>query len=246
MRLRIRDRLLWGLEISSGSRAYPAAKLFAWTPVGYSRRKYRDLLHRLIRIGQIQQLIIDGQVQLRLTGAGRELLLKNFPVLQLQGKTWDGFWRIVIFDIPESKRKQRDALRRALKKMGFGRLQDSSYISPHELSQPFLDWLQAKGLPGSVIILEAKQKHLGNPKNLAAKVWSLASLAGSYRHLIERLTTRFGIKEVKKREDWLKKIHQEYLQIILTEPLLPQELLPADWPAAKCLKFLLGAGVVKG
>lgn len=229
MKLRIRDRLFWGLEVSSGGRAFPAGRLFVWTPPGYSRKKFRNLVSRLVRAEQLQQLVVGGEVQLRLAAPGRKLLLKSFPILEMNGKTWDGFWRVVIFDIPESRRKERDNLRRRLIRMGFGRMQDSVYFSPY-------DWGEG---------LEAKQKNLGEPKVLAAKIWPLKELAAGYNKVIDRLTTRFGIKEAKKREDFLRKTHQEYLEVMLADPFLPPELLPADWPAAKCRKFLLQAGVVK-
>lgn len=238
MNLRIRDRLFWGLEISSGGRAYPSNKLFVWTPVGYSRRKYRDILSRLSKTGQIQKVVTDGQVQLRLADSGRRRLLFRFPILNQAGKSWDGFWRIVMFDIPEVRHSRRDRLRRSLIKMGFGRLQDSAYISAY-------DWDPAL-FGGGILLLEAKQKHLGNPKNMASKIWNLPRLAKDYQQVIDRLTTRFGIKDAKKRDEFLRKTYQEYLQVLLLDPWLPKELLPDDWPGAKCRKFLLQAGAVKG
>jgi len=237
MNLRISDRLLLGLDISAQMRAYPSAKLFYWTPVGYSRHKYRDLIGRLQRLNLIQRTVLAGAVNFRLTANGRQRLFLNFPALALTGKTWDGFWRVVMFDIPEAKRKERDGLRRRLMKLGFGRLQDSTYLSAY-------DWDEIVfGSP--VLFLEAKQKHLGDPKKLADKIWHLEKIANGYRQVIDRLTTRFGIKDAKKRDEFLRKTNQEFLAVFLTDPVLPPELLPADWPAAKCRKFLLQAGVVK-
>ena len=42
---------------------------------------------------------------------------------------WDGNWRVVIFDIPESKRASRDALRRYLRQNNFVKLQNSVFVS---------------------------------------------------------------------------------------------------------------------
>lgn len=237
MNLRISDRLMLGLYIAAEMRAYPSAKLFYWTPVGYSRKKYRDLIGRLQRLNLIQRTVLAGAVNFRLTAAGQKRLLNDFPVLKLTGKTWDGFWRVVMFDVPEAKRKERDSLRRRLIKLGFGRLQDSTYLSPY-------DWDEAV-FEREVLFLEAKQKHLGDPKKLADKIWNLGQIADSYRQVIDRLTTRFGIKDAKKRDEFWRKTNQEFLSVFLADPFLPSELLPADWPAAKCRKFLLQAGSVK-
>ena len=254
MKLRMRDRLLWGLAVGGkildkivggGSRAYHVGKLFNWTPPGYAKKKYRDLVNRMHREGYVQRVLIDGGLHFRITGAGRRQLIKVYPALKMASQKWDGFWRIVIFDIPERKRRSRDILRRQLIKMGFGRLQNSSYISPYDHGKEFLDFLQVKGLSGQVLLLESKQKYLGKPKGLAEKVWDLSAIAKEYEKIVERLSTRFGIRDKRKREEFLKKIYQRYLKILMRDPFLPQELLPTDWPAEKAHKYILRAGVIK-
>ena len=237
MNLRIGDQLLLGLYLASEMKAYPVAKLFFWTPSGYPRRRFRALVRRLVRTGRLEQLVVSGQVRLRLKTAGREELFRRFPILTSAGKVWDGFWRVLLFDIPEAKRKERDGLRRRLLKLGFGRLQDSTYLSPYDFDPALFG--------NGIFFMEAKQKHLGDPKQLADKIWHLDQLATDYRQVTDRLTTRFGIKDAKKRDEFLRKTHQEFLEIFITDPFLPPELLPVDWPAAKCRKFLLQAGVVK-
>src|SRR3989338_1231824 len=237
MNLRISDRLLLGLYIWAEIRAFPSAKLFYWTPVGYSRKKCRELVNRLQRLNLIQRTVLEGAVNFRLTGGGQKRLLHNFPALALTGKSWDGFWRVVMFDVPEAQRQERDRLRRRLIKLGFGRLQDSTYLSAY-------DWDEAV-FESPALFLEAKQKHLGDPKKLADKIWHLDQLADGYQQVIDRLTTRFGIKDAKKRDEFLRRTHQEFLAVFLTDPFLPPELLPADWPPPKCRTFLLQAGAVK-
>lgn len=251
IRLHLRDRLLFGLAVggevinklvSGGSRAYPTNKLYHWTPVGYSRKKYRQLVNRLVREHQLQQVVIEGQVSFRLGTNGRQLLLNEYPILKNETKKWDGWWRIVMFDVPESKRSLRDILRRELVRRGFGRLQDSAYISAYELDKDLLEWFEAQKLGGMITLLEARQKHLGDPKDLTAKVWHLPELVKRYQGVIERLTTRFGIKENKKRDDFIRRLYAEYLQILAVDPNLPADLLPDKWPADKCRRYVLHAG----
>lgn len=47
-------------------------------------------------------------------------------------KHWDGKWRIVFFDIPEKKRRARNALREKLRDLGFYEMQKSVFAFPHE------------------------------------------------------------------------------------------------------------------
>ena len=247
MKIRMRDRILWGLAIGGDfTRAYDSNKLFLWTPPGYARKKFRQLVARMVREGYVQQVLVEGRPHFRLTGLGRKQLIKNKPVLsQTGGQEWDGFWRIVIFDIAESQRKLRDLLRRQLIKMGFGALQNSTYISCYDYSKEFLEWLDVKGLPGKVLLLESKQKYLGEPKLLAEKVWGLAAIQVKYKQVIDRVVTRFGIKEASKREEFLKKIYRDYLEALIIDPLLPKSLLAEDWGREKAGKYLLRAGVMK-
>jgi DNA-binding transcriptional regulator PaaX len=47
-------------------------------------------------------------------------------------RKWDGKWRIVIFDIEESKKNVRNKVREIFIKAGFYRLQDSVWVYPHD------------------------------------------------------------------------------------------------------------------
>lgn len=48
-------------------------------------------------------------------------------------RNWDGRWRMVIFDVPESQRPARDYIRGVLKRVGFYEFQRSMWIYPHKL-----------------------------------------------------------------------------------------------------------------
>jgi len=49
-----------------------------------------------------------------------------------QPKHWDKKWRVVIFDIPEKKKKIRDQVRNLFVSAGFERLQDSVWVYPYD------------------------------------------------------------------------------------------------------------------
>jgi DNA-binding transcriptional regulator PaaX len=52
---------------------------------------------------------------------------------------WDGKWRVVVFDIPESNRAFRDILRNHLHTLHFYKLQQSVFISPHPYEEALLE-----------------------------------------------------------------------------------------------------------
>lgn len=59
---------------------------------------------------------------------------KEFQLLEPRSvkinENWDGKWRIVIFDIPERLRSERNIFRGFLKRKGFIRLQNSVFVCP--------------------------------------------------------------------------------------------------------------------
>jgi DNA-binding transcriptional regulator PaaX len=50
----------------------------------------------------------------------------------LRPKRWDHKWRVVIFDIPEKKKRVRDQIRNLFVTAGFLRLQDSVWVYPYD------------------------------------------------------------------------------------------------------------------
>ena len=72
--------------------------------------------------------VVEGQV--KITDKGKNKLL-NFDIeeIKLNEKT-DGKWRIIVYDISNRRRFQRDIFRDTLKRLKFYRLQESVYLTP--------------------------------------------------------------------------------------------------------------------
>ena len=100
-----------------------------------SKKTVFSSISRLKKQGFIET---KGRYNILLTQAGIEKALHAFvdaeTILYIQKKhRWDGGWRIVFFDIPESKRRFRDYLRKVIKKIGFKELQRSVWIYPGQV-----------------------------------------------------------------------------------------------------------------
>lgn len=75
----------------------------------------------------------DGVLQLMITEEGRHRLtpyLIDATALSLPEK-WEGTWFILLFDIPERLKNERDALRKKLSGLGFFQLQRSAFVWPY-------------------------------------------------------------------------------------------------------------------
>lgn len=91
-------------------------------------------IRRLIRQNAIETLP-GKKLRLALTPKGAELLKRYNLISPNEGiSPWDKKWRIVIFDIPESKRGRRIQFTRYLRQLGFQRLRKSAYIHKHNLA----------------------------------------------------------------------------------------------------------------
>lgn len=86
----------------------------------------------------------DGTLDVRLTQKGKSRSLFYEPVTKsvFQKEKWDGYWHIVMFDIPRDKNKVRDAFRFHLKRLRFVELQQSVFVSPYDVSE-IIDALSA-------------------------------------------------------------------------------------------------------
>lgn len=69
-----------------------------------------------------------------LTSLGQERMRRwEFSDFKFQKpKKWDKKWRVIIFDIPEKKRKVRDKVRELFKEARLYRLQDSVWVYPYD------------------------------------------------------------------------------------------------------------------
>jgi len=67
-----------------------------------------------------------------LTKKGEQKVLKyKIDELKItEPKRWDKKWRLVIFDIPNSKKPAREVFRELLKRLGFVQLQKSVFLQP--------------------------------------------------------------------------------------------------------------------
>jgi DNA-binding transcriptional regulator PaaX len=66
--------------------------------------------------------------------------------------SWDGKWRIILLDLSEERKAERDGLRYLLKKAGFILLKNSVWISPYPLEHLFMNIKKDLGLTTEIMI----------------------------------------------------------------------------------------------
>ncbi|MBI5620782.1 hypothetical protein HY949_03320 [Candidatus Gottesmanbacteria bacterium] len=137
-------------------------------------------------------------------------------------------------------------MRDKLRQLGLGMLQESVWITPHDVSVDLREFLESRELGEAAFVLEVSSILAGDQEALVRKIWNLDILEDAYREIIEdakklkdlymassgrNLQYTTGKKTELTEEG--RKILQRYGEVLLSDPCLPKELLPAEWPAGE-------------
>lgn len=148
-----------GLGIAAGS-LYRAKRKYDWDQNQKEWRKFNmKLLRRNLRRLQDQKILEiineDGNEVIKLTQKGHIKYLRfKLEALSLKGKSWDGKWRLVIYDISKLKKSAQENFRRVLKQINFFPLQKSVYLTPYQCKEE-IDYLREYfNLSEEVLLLE--------------------------------------------------------------------------------------------
>ncbi len=98
------------------------------------RQRIYEAIRRLNKKRLIELVEKNDKLYIEITENGKKLI-NNFDYDDIElpnYKKWDKKWRMVIFDVPEKKKKERRALSAKLKDLCFYPLQESVYIYPYD------------------------------------------------------------------------------------------------------------------
>jgi DNA-binding transcriptional regulator PaaX len=94
------------------------------------KQSIQNSFTRLLARGYVT--LEGGKVRLTLKGEKIAALLGEGKLAPKKPRKWDGKWRVLIFDIPETRKGVRVHIRATLIRLGFKRLQDSVWIYPYD------------------------------------------------------------------------------------------------------------------
>ena len=135
----------------------------------YNKKKVCDTFFRLRREGYVRVEKRNHQIYISLTEEGKKKAGRfQIDSLHIQKpKRWDGKWRIVLFDIENSKNIKRNALRGKLKELGFYLYQKSVWIIPYKCDNEIKILQEFFGLTKGEICLITAEK-IANEKIVRA------------------------------------------------------------------------------
>ncbi|ANI38303.1 PaaX domain-containing protein, C- domain protein [Mycolicibacterium vaccae] len=130
---------------------------------------------------------------------------------------WDGSWTTVVITSVGTDARTRAQLRNMLQDNRFGELREGVWMRPANVAVALPDEIADR-----VRILSARDD---DPADLAARLWDLSGWSATGHGLLAQMADagdvpgRFVVAAAMVRH-------------LLTDPVLPDELLPAGWPGA--------------
>ncbi len=186
----------------------------------------RTAVSRLASDGWLDRTRIGRNSFYRLADKGRETFRRASAHIYAQRPPdWRGHFEMLFLDGIST----REGLREALSDAGFGSPASGVWIAPGGASVPLeaADSLHVEARGGS-----------DEARALAARAWPLGQTGEAYGRFLAvfgplgaALADGGGMSDLDRLVARVLLIH-EYRRIVLRDPLLPAEILPADWPGA--------------
>lgn len=163
----------------------------------------------------------------RLTQEGQKIALGGRSPVEQWTRPWDGLWRLVLFDLPIDRNKLRQQFRRTLRRLQFGCLQGSVWLSPDPADRVKSLLLGSAVETDTLTVMEGRPAAGETDLEIVTGAWSFQLLGRRYERYLSFLAAplpdRSGLPEWGRCENTL------WRNAIGIDPLLPQALLPKGY-----------------
>lgn len=245
VRRRAGDALLDMAVFWGGLAINPAGSLYRGLRGGGGRSSssaYWNAVRRLERQGLLIRPRRGGRSPvLLLTDRARDSRpIELNPAARWDAK-WNGRWYLLTYDIPETERRYRTAVRGFLRRQRMGYLQNSVWISAFDIRPVFDDLCRGAALEDFAYVFEARTVLGLASQAIVNASWDLKRVQEVQRWYVaqaERLLDRIERESLPAAA--LEQVAREdaacYLAAMREDPLLPASLYPADYLGPRVYK----------
>lgn len=230
---------VWGDALAPhGGAVWMGGLIRLMAPLGINERSVRTSVFRLAREGWLTGTAVGRVSRYALTREGaRRFDDAHRRIYSRPAEDWNGTWDLVLADgvVPAMRAALRDELRWA----GFGELGPNTFVRPRLANQSPPSILAARGIVDRAIATQTVDGAGQRPLTVAAgEAWNLASLAADYRKFLQHFGSVIDRFRTNGEHDPAQcfvvrtLLVHEYRRVLLRDPLLPDALLPLDWPGA--------------
>ena len=207
-------------------------------PFGLNERLVRTATARLANDGWLEGRRAGKLSEYHLSKNGRARFAEATKRIYGEpDREWSGKWALIV--VPPMRAVERNEIRKELRWLGFGEISANVYAHPEFDSKAFGAQRSSAGLLSRVVAFDASLGEGDAPQRLVDLGWDLEDLGERYQRFVNRFATVQA--ELKRHRNidpqggFLVRtllIH-EYRRLHLRDPLLPAQLLRANWPGAR-------------
>ncbi len=205
-----------------------------WSYVWDDQRSYRNAVRRLEKDGLVflkpgEPSSVIGFTEAAITSAPRALKPERW-----WKKKWNGTWYVFLYDVPESTRTYRDAIRRFLQNKKLGQLQRSVYVTTNDIRPDYSDLLKLLYTRDYTVLFEAKTVLGQSPSEIVQSAWDFDKLRECQSWYLEICEHNLafvlsGELSRPQLENLAREEMTAYLTAMENDPLLPATLHPKDY-----------------
>ncbi|MFE3634006.1 PaaX family transcriptional regulator C-terminal domain-containing protein [Streptomyces cellostaticus] len=181
-------------------------------PFGVGGSTLRAALSRMVAAGDLRRTDAVYRLSDRLLARQR----RQDEALRPRTRAWHGDWEMLVITATGRGPAERAELRARLTALRLAELREGVWLRPANLDRP---------LPAGPmrVALSYTARPDGDPHDLAARLWPLGEWAATARTLLAHAAA------ARRPADRLTAFAAA-VRHLLTDPVLPAGLLPADWP----------------
>ncbi|QRP50690.1 PaaX family transcriptional regulator C-terminal domain-containing protein [Amycolatopsis sp. FDAARGOS 1241] len=151
-----------------------------------------------------------------------------------------GTWTVLWQSIPETRRQARETLVRRLRFLGFGPVQDGTWIAPHDREAEVLALLDDLGVTEHAGLMLGSPSAALDVRRFAGRAWDLDELAARYDAFVSDFSGFAGsARDLPDGEAFAvrTRLVHEFRVFPTLDPELPGELIPAPGRRAAAVEL---------
>jgi phenylacetic acid degradation operon negative regulatory protein len=184
---------------------------------GLKETTLRVALTRMVSAGDLVRSAGGYRLSDRLLARQR----RQDDAMRPRVRAWHGSWHVLIVTSVGTDARTRAALRTAMHDKRFGELREGVWMRPDNLDLDLEPEVQAR-----VRVLKARDD---GPAELANQLWDLPGWTRVGHRLLDEMAQQTRGADTPGRF----MVAAAMVRHLLTDPMLPEELLPPDWPGAQ-------------
>jgi phenylacetic acid degradation operon negative regulatory protein len=209
-------------------------------PFGLTERLVRTSVARLAQEGWLIARREGRQSEYRLTPGGEQRFAAATQRIYAKSPaSWSGEWTLVL--LPPAAARARARLKEELQWLGFGQVSQGVFAHPSADLAQARAWLRSLDLNREALLLRSSGEAIEVDRKLVETGWDLEDLTRRYRRFVSAFSPVGSLLGANAAPGWVPTVPaasafvvrtlliHDYRKIHLRDPLLPADLLPADW-----------------